>query len=171
MILAVDVDYRNSKAVVAGVSFNSWSDEKPIHIYHSVVYKVEEYESGSFYRREMPCITQLLKEHHIEPDIIVIDGFVYLGDESRPGLGMHLYNKLDQAIPVIGVAKKPFRGTPHETELLRGRSSKPLYITAVGIDLNEAKDKVLSMYGNHRTPSLIKEADRVCRKLARCLIR
>ena len=163
MILAVDVDYRHSKAFVAGVSFDDWSDAKAAYVYHSVVCNIENYEPGRFYRRELPCILCLLKEHHITPDIIVIDGFVSLGDESRPGLGMHLFNELGQTIPVIGVAKKPFKGTPKEAELLRGDSVKPLYITAAGMDISEAKTNVLSMHGNYRIPTLLKKADRECR--------
>ena len=164
MIVAIDADYRDSQAVVAGVCFDDWKDENASHVYRSVVSGIEDYEPGSFYRRELPCILQLLKEHRITPDIIIIDGFVCLGDESRPGLGMHLHNALHRIIPVVGVAKKPFKNTPLETGILRGRSVRPLFVTSAGIDVDTAKRGVLSMHGNHRIPTLLKIADRECKK-------
>lgn len=164
MILAIDVDYRDSEAVAVGICFKDWRDKQAFHSYRSVISKFEDYEPGSFYRRELPCILHLLKEHHLSPDTIVIDGFVYLGDESRPALGMHLYNALEGKVPVIGVAKSPFKGTTPDTELLRGNSSKPLYITAAGMDIATAKACILSMHGKHRIPALLKQADRECRR-------
>ncbi|MFY0538676.1 hypothetical protein [Nannocystis pusilla] len=41
----------------------------------------------------------------------MIDGHVWLGPD-RPGLGVHLHRALGEAIPVVGVAKNPFRGRP-----------------------------------------------------------
>ncbi len=163
MILAVDVDYRETVASVSGICFNDWSDADATQICHSVVSGVEAYEPGRFYRREMPCILQLLREHNLTPDIIVIDGYVSLGDASAAGLGMHLFNALDRKIPVIGVAKKPFRGTSADTGILRGNSAKPLYVTAVGISPDQAKRNVLAMHGPHRLPTLLKAVDRACR--------
>ncbi|WP_323844703.1 endonuclease V [Microbulbifer magnicolonia] len=164
MILAVDVDYRGPEAVAAGVCFRTWRDEQAGRIYRSVVSEFGDYQPGDFYLRELPCILQLLREHHLAPDIIVIDGYVYLGDKSRPGLGMHLFNTLGHKIPVIGVAKKPFKGTMPASEILRGNSARPLYITAAGMDIDTAKSCILSMYGKHRTPTLLKTADRACRR-------
>ncbi|MFC6632101.1 endonuclease V [Microbulbifer taiwanensis] len=164
MILAIDVDYRESDALAAGISFNDWQDEIHSHIYRGVISEIEDYESGSFYRRELPCILHLLKEHHLSPEIIVIDGFVHLGDESRPGLGMHLYNALDRKVPVIGVTKSPFKKTAADTKLLRGDSARPLYITAAGMELETAKACILSIHGKHRIPTLLKQADRECRR-------
>lgn len=164
MILAVDVDYRKSEAKISGICFNNWADENSTQTYASIIYEIEEYDPGNFYRREMPCILHLLREHRLSPDLIVIDGFVYLGEESNAGLGLHLFNELEQKIPIVGVAKRPFKGTYANTEVLRGESLKPLFVTAVGIELNEAKNNILSMHGKHRVPTLLKEADRECRK-------
>ena len=50
-------------------------------------------------------------------------------------------------------------------ELLRGESVKPLYITAKGMSLDEAKKVVASMHGKYRFPTLLKEVDSVARKL------
>lgn len=164
MILAVDVDYRNAEAVVAGVCFKAWADEKPDKIYYCTISEIEDYEPGEFYKREMPCILQLIREYSLTPNVIVIDGFVLLGEDSTPGLGMHLYYALGENIPIIGVAKKAFKGTSPKTEILRGKSLKPLFVTSIGMDFESAKSNILSMHGMHRIPTLLKQVDRVCRK-------
>ncbi|SDZ87110.1 endonuclease V [Microbulbifer marinus] len=164
MILAVDVDYRNSRASTVGIGFNGWRDDTPSHVYRSTIHQVEDYKPGSFYQRELPCILTLLREHNLSPDIIVIDGYVYLGDDATPGLGMHLYNALGGKIPVIGVAKSPFKGTTTDTELFRGDSHRPLYITAAGMAIDAARSSISSMHGNYRIPTLLQLADRECRR-------
>lgn len=163
MLLAVDVYYRESGAQVSGVVFRHWPDAKPERIYHCAVDTVRDYEPGKFYLRELPCILHLLDTHDLAPDTIIIDGYVYLGDPCRPGLGMHLYNHLQGRVPVIGVAKSRFRGTPADAEISRGRSSRPLFVTSVGVELETAKRNILAMHGRHRLPDLLRIADRACR--------
>lgn len=107
---------------------------------------------------------RLLNEHALTPEVIVIDGYVYLGDESNPGLGMHLYNELEGRIPIIGVAKKRFKNTTAESEVYRGNSEHPLYVTSVGLDLETAKKNVHAMHGKHRVPTLLKYVDHKCRR-------
>ncbi|MFS1523798.1 endonuclease V [Microbulbifer sp. 2304DJ12-6] len=164
MILAVDVDYRIDNAIVAGVTFSGWSDEAPDRVIHSKITNVRSYQSGQFYRREMPCILKLLNDYDLTPDIIVIDGYVVLGQELKPGLGMRLYETLDKKIPIIGVAKTAFKDSKSESEVFRGESKKPLYVTAVGIGDQIAKNYISSMHGKHRMPTLLKLVDRECRK-------
>jgi len=163
MILAVDVDYRDHSAVAAGVLFKKWHDAKPVE---EVVVTCEDaagYVPGEFYRRELPCILKLLAQPDIDPECIVIDGYVTLGANAGPGLGMHLRNALDRDIAVIGVAKNAFRGTPASAELLRGKSKRPLYITAAGIDAAQAKALIRQMYGDGRIPELLKYVDHLSR--------
>ena len=164
MILAVDVCYRNDAASIAGIYFACWGDAQAKETFHSTLDVVEEYKPGQFYLRELPCIIRLLKEHHLTPAIIMIDGYVYLGEESNPGLGLHLYDELQGKIPIIGVAKTPYRNTTTQTEVCRGSSKRPLYVTSVGIDLEIAKSNVRSMQGKHRVPTLLKYVDQECRK-------
>ena len=58
--------------------------------------------------------------------MIIVDGYVWLGDESHPGLGGHLYAALDRKVPVIGVAKTRYcRSRAGGSEVLRGESAKP----------------------------------------------
>lgn len=164
MILAVDVDYREDEAIIAGVCFENWKDENPISIIRSKVANIEDYEPGQFYKRELPCILKLIKKYDLKPDVIVVDGFVTLGKESKPGLGMHLYNSLECTIPVIGVAKRHFKDTASTAELLRGESKKPLYVTAVGVNEQDAKGYIHTMHGKYRIPTLLKLVDSECRK-------
>jgi len=163
MILAVDVDYReNQEAHVAGVLFGSWQDSHPKEVITTTLKNVAEYQSGAFYKRELPCILALLEKVEVELDCIVVDGYVFLGEQKK-GLGAYLYEALDRKIPIIGVAKSPFRGIAKESFIYRGESKKPLYISSVGIELDRAKEAIASMDGKFRIPRLLKEVDRLCR--------
>lgn len=163
-ILAVDVDYRPDKAVAAGILFQAWGDSVPLQEISIICEIVDEYVPGEFYRRELPCILKLYKQLDKHVDIIVIDGFVHLGEERRPGLGTHLYEKLNGKVAVIGVAKSAFRDAPASTELLRGGSQRPLYVTAIGIEEDVARQAIQQMYGKDRLPTLLKQVDRLCRE-------
>ena len=107
MIACVDVDYRDVGAVAACVCFQSWSDGTSTSETVVQVHDVEPYQSGQFYRRELPCILAVLKSLSELPQVIVIDGYVWLG-QQRPGLGAHLYEALGRSVAVIGVAKTRF---------------------------------------------------------------
>lgn len=165
MILAVDVHYKNDSACVAGVLFEHWTSRSTAGEYKSHVKKVEQYMPGQFYKRELPCILQLLAEHTLHPDVIVIDGYVFLDGHTKPGLGKHLYESLDRRVPVVGVAKEAFRGIGTEFAVFRGRSTKPLYVTAAGCSASDARTHIKAMFGKHRMPQQIKRADQVCRDI------
>ncbi len=124
---------------------------------------VAEYESGAFYRRELPLILALLEGLDVVPSTIVVDGYVYLDAQDRPGLGAHLYAALAEKIPVIGVAKRPFAGSAHAVAITRGTSERPLYVTAAGAPPERAAVWIASMSGAHRQPTLLKAADRLSR--------
>ena len=62
--------------------------------------------TGEFYRRELPCLLAVL-QNIPKPDVIVIDGYVWLGS-GHSGLGAHLYDALNQTGAVVGVAKSRF---------------------------------------------------------------
>jgi len=164
MILAIDVHYENDRASIAGLAFNTWESQTESAVYKSFLDGVAPYESGSFYLRELPCIKMLLDEHDLKPDVIVIDGFVWLDGYSKHGLGVRLYKELNESIPIIGVAKKGFKGIPIEFSLLRGKSEKPLFVTCIGIEQETAIQNILSMAGENRLPVLLKKVDRLCRE-------
>lgn len=166
MKLAVDVHYVGFFATVAGISFVDWTDSQPLCAYTCSLADVLEYQSGQFFKRELPCILKLLSLHQLQPEIIVIDGYVFLDGDSQPGLGKHLYDSLGGEAAVIGVAKNPYRGIDQKTKLFRGASKKPLYVTTIGIELTKALQYVLSMHGNTRIPTLLKRVDQLSRTRA-----
>jgi deoxyribonuclease V len=165
MILAIDVQYSKDTAFVAGVAFSDWCSEAPQEEYISVVYGIEKYEPGKFYKRELPCILKLLEEHHLRPETIIVDGYVFLDGKQETGLGKHLHDSLGGQIEVLGVAKKAFSGIEQNHEIFRGKSKKPLFITASG-DLESAKVHISMMFGENRIPAILKRADQLCREEA-----
>ena len=52
-------------------------------------------------------------------------------------------------VPVIGVAKSMFRGATNAEAVLRGRSRRPLYVTAAGMDPVIAARNIQGMHGPH----------------------
>lgn len=166
MILAVDVYYRgNQSACAAGILFPRWESDEITCSYIKKCKAPAPYEPGAFYKRELPCILSLLHSINQVFDIIIVDGYVNLGNNARPGLGMHLYQSLEQHTPIIGIAKNTFVGTPEECKVYRGKSRNPLFVTSVGITLEEAKLLVQNMHGKHRIPTVLKKVDQMCREL------
>ena len=161
MILAVDVHYQKAAAKAVGVLFENWNDSEPAQIISSALDNISEYEPGSFYKRELPCILELLKLVDLNKiKTVVIDGYVYLDDDKKPGLGHYLYKSLNEKIPVIGVAKTSFAGNKkYVKEIYRGQSKTPLFVTAAGIDLQETADNISKMHGGFRIPTLLKLLD------------
>ena len=167
MILAFDTYYFEDKAKTVCLVFENWTNSTHTTTYEDLLTGIEEYQSGEFYKRELPCILQLLRQHHLQPEVIVIDGYVYLDGVAKPGLGKHLYDALDGKSTIIGVAKNPFHGITQQSQLLRGKSSKPLYITSTGA-VEHAKSGVAQMQGPDRLPLLLKRVDRLCRDAILC---
>lgn len=161
MILAFDTYYFENKAKTVCISFETWSDESPFRIETEIIEGVSDYESGSFFKRELPSILSLLKRYSLnEVELIIIDGYVLLDDNGKLGLGGHLFEKLNKDIPIIGVAKSGFHLNKLNTrKLLRGNSKKPLYVSAIGIELNKAFEFIKSMPGNYRIPTLLQILD------------
>lgn len=164
-ILAIDVCYDedNHTARAAGVIFHSWDDASPSRTLTTNITNIAEYVPGEFYKRELPCILALLNEHLITPDLIIVDGYVYLDDQGTPGLGCHLFDELLPSVPVVGVAKTKFHSISAESAVLRGNSTRPLYVTSRGISLEEAKTHILAMHGKNRIPTLLTAVDHACR--------
>lgn len=98
------------------------------------------------------------------PDAVIVDGYVTLGADAKPGLGAHLYTALNTRVAVIGVAKTRFEGTPADAEVLRGTSRHPLFVTAAGMDASAARARVKAMHGPHRLPTMLRRVDRLCRQ-------
>ncbi|MCK5810073.1 MAG: hypothetical protein KAH00_03245 [Cocleimonas sp.] len=163
MKLVVDVQYTDSSALCAGILFNHWDTPAISQKLFTHTENIQAYESGSFYKRELPCIMNLIEEHNIAPELIIIDGYVFLDGKSKAGLGKYLYDRLNGDTPIIGVAKKAFNDIAPDYEILRGTSTKPLYITAIDMPLQEAKERIATMHGKHRIPTLLRQVDQLCR--------
>jgi deoxyribonuclease V len=165
MIACVDVDYRDEGAVAACVLFHAWGDEAPAEERLERVARVEPYQPGQFYKRELPCLlavlTPVLQRGPLEA--VVVDGYVWLRDERHPGLGAHLYEALGRQVPVLGVAKTRFASARASVEVRRGGSGRPLHMTAAGLDVEEAARHVQGMHGPYRIPTLLKRVDQACR--------
>lgn len=161
MILAFDSYYFDNKAKTVCISFDDWTTDKNFKVYSEIIENNEEYKSGEFYKRELPCILSLLEKIEIKDvDTIIVDGYVYLDDNNKPGLGGYLYTQLNAQIPVIGVAKTNFASLDkNKQQLLRGKSKKPLYITSIGLGLDKATKLIENMNGPNRIPTLLKTLD------------
>jgi len=157
----LDVAYDDHDAVTACVLFEDWAAAAPSSEVLVTTSGVEAYEPGAFFKRELPCLLAAVRGLDTV-DTIVIDGYVWLG-AKRPGLGARLYEALDARVPVIGVAKTAFHGNDAAVPLVRGESKRPLFVTAVGLDVQTASRRIQAMHGSHRIPTLLSYADRLCR--------
>jgi deoxyribonuclease V len=161
MIAAFDVHYReNGSASAAAILFWEYRDPEPAAEFLQLLPEASKYIPGEFYRRELPCILELLRQIEELPNEIIIDGYVMLGD--KPGLGQYLFNSLDGKIPIVGVAKSKFKDSS-DTEVFGGRSKNPLYVTSAGVDLQRASEKIRMMHGPYRLPALLKRVDLLAR--------
>lgn len=166
MLACVDVDYREDHdppfAVAAGVVFDDWASDQAVAEHVQKISEIAPYVPGQLYRRELPCVLAVLDRITQPLDAIVVDGYAFLDAQDRPGLGAHLHAALDGKIPVVGVAKNYFRGSA-AVEIHRGGSSRPLFVTAVGLSTEQAARGITQMHGPHRLPTLLKRVDRLCR--------
>lgn len=141
------------------VSYNDTS--RPSKTYTVEINGIAEYVPGSFYKRELPCLMSLLDNIDVPLGTVIVDGHVWLTAE-RPGLGHYLYEELGRSIPIVGIAKRHFvEGIA--TEVLRGQSRNPLYVTEDGFGLQEACAGLRNMHGPHRIPTLLKQVDGLSR--------
>jgi deoxyribonuclease V len=123
--------------------------------------EVAPYRPGAFFERELPAVAAVLEV--ADPvELLVIDGYVTLDPQGRPGLGAHAHERF--GVPIIGVAKTAFRGATHAVEVLRGDSARALYVTAAGMNAQVAADLVRNMAGPHRMPDALKRVDQLSRR-------
>lgn len=166
IVACLDVDYREAGARAACVVIDSWTAAKPVATYVREIEGIQPYEPGNFYRRELPCLLSVLQLLPERPDVVVVDGYVWLSSTDRPGLGAHLHAALDRYTPVVGVAKTAFVGVESSTIVIaveRGTSKKPLYVTSVGVDPEVAASWIRSMAGRSRIPDILRATDQLAR--------
>ena len=158
---AIDVDYpdtggaRGALVVAGEPTFGTLLDERVAWLDD-----VAPYEPGAFYKRELPAIHALLDP--LPPlDLLIVDGYVDLDPDGRPGLGAHVRDEL--GIPVVGVAKTAFRGATHAVAVRRGGAGRPLFVTAAGVPLPDAAAMVAAMAGPFRLPDALRRVDALAR--------
>lgn len=163
MIACFDVCYSDNQAFAAAVVLKEWADTDAVAQYTLRLGGVGDYQPGRFFERELKPVLELINaiDHPIKH--YVIDAYCHLSDTGLPGLGAHLYQTLPEGSVVVGVAKNRFRDTTHAVELLRGISVRPLFVTSIGIDYQNACKLVASMAGKHRLPDMLKLVDRPSR--------
>jgi deoxyribonuclease V len=94
-------------------------------------------------------------------DLLVVDGYVDLDPDGRPGLGAHAHREFE--VPVVGVAKTAFRSAVHAIPVCRGQATRPLYVTAAGLARTEAAQLVKHMAGGYRLPDALRRVDALAR--------
>lgn len=163
MKLAACVHYHGDGALAAAVAFDEWDAPEASRTFTSHVAHVDKPARGKPDLRELPCLLQLLQEHALKPDVILIDGPVHLDAAETPGLGRSLYDALGGQTAIIGVSTRSMPGMPAQFEVYREEEARPLIVTCVGIDLGAAKVRVRTMHGKRRIPTLLKLAARIAR--------
>jgi len=161
VIAIVDVHYGATRARAGCVVIARWADERAAIERTAEVEGIEPYVTGELYRRELPALLAVLDG--IDAEIVVIDGYVWIAP-GAPGLGARLHEAIGRT--VVGVAKRELVGAP-ALAVVRGESARPLWVSAIGMDTNEAARQVAAMHGAHRLPTLIQRADHLARGRAR----
>lgn len=162
---AVDVHYPPDGGARAALIIS------PTAIYDEIIEErtievadVVKYRPGNFYERELPPLRTLLSDSGTAPlEVLIIDGYVTLDPDGRPGLGAHVHTE-GLADIVIGVAKTRLHAATHAIEVIRGATSqRPLYVTSAGTASDDAAQLVRSMSGTARLPDALRRVDRLAR--------
>ncbi len=161
MLACVDAHYSDRATAAACVLFRRWEDAQPAGERTILLPPARPYRPGHFYERELPALVAVLG-YVADLEVVVVDGNVWLG-ERQPGLGAHLHEALKGRVSVVGVAKSAFRGSASAEPVLRGKSRRPLWVTAAGLGQHEAAAAVQRMAGAHRIPELLRRVDGLAR--------
>jgi len=164
LIVAVHFeDAQATSATAAAVAFDAWDAAEATRTYLSRIAHVEPAVRGALDLRELPCVMQLLREHKLEPELILIDGCVHLDANETPGLGQHIFHALGGSVPIVGVSKKRLPGLTAQFEVMREEETQPLLVTCAGIDIGAAKARLRAMHGRKRLPTLMKLVARLAK--------
>jgi deoxyribonuclease V len=166
MKLAMAVHHDSDGATAAAVAFDEWNAPEALRTYTTRIDHVEKAVRGELDLRDLPCLLQLLRDHALDPEFIVIDGCVHLDAQDTPGLGRHLHHALGARTGVIGVCKTAMPGMPAQFEVDREEETRPLFVTCIGIDIGAAKARLRAMHGKRRVPTLLKLVARLAKGTA-----
>ena len=155
---AIDCFYESNETTCCCVHFLDTRDRLPVWVdVQRFAGIAKPYKSGEFFRTELPFLMKILRRFWNADSIAMIDGYVWLRDR-KPGLGAYLFEALGSVGAIIGVAKNEFVGS-EARKVIRGKSSKPLFVSSIGIEEEEASNLLLRMSGNYRIPTMLKLAD------------
>lgn len=164
MKLAIAVHIAGAQAQAAAVAFDAWDAPEATKTFLTHIAHVEKAVRGELDLRELPCVMQLLREHQLAPELLLIDGFVHLDADETPGLGRHLFHALGGMTPIVGASKTSRPGlSSTQFELVREEEARPLTVTCAGIDIGAAKARLRAMHGRKRVPTLMKLAARLAK--------
>ena len=158
---AVDVHYPASGGALAALvlardrTFSQVVEQKT-----AFVAQVAAYVPGEFFRRELPPLRAVLAGV-TGVELLVIDGYVHLTPDGKPGLGAFVHAEL--GVPVVGVAKTFFATATHAVPVIRGHSARPLYVTAAGLPAGEGAEVIRQMSGRFRIPDALRHVDALAR--------
>jgi len=157
----IDAGARAAVVTAADPTFAAVLQERTLVV--AAVPPFPPYRPGEFYLRELPPIRAVLGElgDHGQPGLIVVDGYVDLDPDGRPGLGAYVHAEF--GVPVIGVAKSAFQPATHAIPVLRGTSTRPLFVTAAGMPRTAAAELVSRMAGSFRLPDALRRVDALAR--------
>ncbi len=166
MYLALDVHYKSNYAKCVGVTFFGIDDNTPHQVLIETLDDVAPYEPGEFYKRELPCLLKVISKVDLKIiTAILVDGYVFIDNNKGYGLGGYLYEALVKTTPIIGIAKSSFHANEETVaEVFRGKSKNPLYISAIGLELQAAAQCIQNMHGAYRIPTLLKTLDNITKQ-------
>jgi deoxyribonuclease V len=160
-LAAADVGYPPQGGAIAALVMTDEPRFNTVVAEHLVqLPAVEPYQPGAFYTRALPALEAVLGVSG-PVELLIIDGYVDLDPSGRPGLGTHAHAAF--GIPIVGVAKSAFRSATHAVTVQRGRSMRPLHVTAAGLDLATAAELVREMAGPFRLPNALRRVDQLTR--------
>ena len=165
MKLVLDVQIDGESARVGAVAFDDWAAFEGTKNHALRIEHVAKPVKGELDLRALPWLVQLLDANRLQPEVIVLDGYVHLDAQETPGLGRRLHDTLGGRSAVIGVSKSLFKGseTPDQFCIFREDETPPLVVTCAGIDLGAAKARIRMMHGKKRVPTLMKLAARIAK--------
>lgn len=105
--------------VVAAVAFDEWDAGEASRTFASRIAPVDPPGRGPRGTAELAAVLQLLREHTLEPEVIVIDGPVHLDAAEKPGWGRQLFDALGGRSAVIGMSTRTMHGRRRMPTLMK----------------------------------------------------
>ena len=103
MIACVDTHYEKNSSRTAIVVFEDWNDSEPLHEHiHLEMHAAAEYVPGELFKRELPGILAVIMPFRSILDTIVVDGYVWLNQVGRKGLGPFYTNHSNRGLGSLG---------------------------------------------------------------------